>query len=411
MRLSFRSKKYYAYCGDSEKSTVSEVFKSNTGVPALKVLSSCEGKPTSPEVIETLVDKAEASPGKVSVAFPLHLFEVVNLSLPMMPEEAIERAMPYHLSKAFDKPLGDYIYDWQIYKKQKDSLQMAVYLFPLEKFQKITQEFEKKDMEVTHFEADVFAASAYLDMAGRLTSENACICAVIWRNSLSFAVVENGRLVLTRDVMLERPCKTSDDCIFELEDEDENEISYSPDLIDDADIEVDMAFEVETQEDAKAVGYDQGDSILAGFDILAGDTIAPEVDMFAPEVDTFVPEEESLGLVLELENNEGELEESIGVSSEVEVPMPVIEVRTPLDDYLDEVCLEIIRTRDYYTSVIKGKPVKAYFVLGAEVFFDQLNEVIQKTIGENIEMVVDTNVTSDCEPVLYAVGLGTGYRW
>ena len=123
--LNFLTKKgQYIYCGDKKYALLAKIMKNPAGKEELQVLAKAQKPCDDAETVKKLLDDAAISSGSISIALPLHFFQIVSLNIPMMPDAAIGRALPYHLSKSVDKPVSDYVYDWQISKRQKDILKI-----------------------------------------------------------------------------------------------------------------------------------------------------------------------------------------------------------------------------------------------------------------------------------------------
>jgi hypothetical protein len=79
--------------------------------------------------------------------------------------------------------------------------------------------------------------------------------------------------------------------------------------------------------------------------------------------------------------------------------------------YLNSINLEIMRTKDYHASVIKGGAIKQMVVAGAEVFWEQLAELAKNSMGIELEQLGPASTVPDSAPLTDAVCLGTGTRW
>ena len=374
----FRSRKHsYFLCGGRGHAYLGEA-----GGPLAHctLLAEAEGSCADPAVVARLLQEARPSAGGASLALPLHFFQTVNVAIPVMPDEAIGRALPYQLSKAVDKPIGDFVYDWQVSRRQKDHIQLNVYLFPSVLFHDLRKEFAQHQIEVAHLEPEIFAAFAYLDRNHRLADQDAALCAVVWPESLSFAVCEGGRLVLCRSVDLAQP-----------------EDGYQPRAELPAGFPATPVVEeeappAETPPPAPAASPEGNDSILAGFDIfgLADTPPAP------PAVEAAGPTD----LLLELQKELG--------TAELPPAPPPPSVSSPWEEYLDHITLETLRTRDFYSTIIKGRTIRSYFLLGAEAFLDPLRASLKKSIGEDIAPVCDPS--GDDSPLVLAIGTGAAAR-
>jgi len=397
MLFNFRSKKYYAYCGDGRKTVFAEIYRSKAGFPAMRLQGSDQiGESCNPETVGLLLEQSSPQSGKVAMALPLQFFEVVTLQLSIMPDEAVAKALPYNLAKQVSRPLGEYLYDWQITKRKKDHLLITVYLFPREIYKPLAEKFARSKLELAYLEADVFAAFSFLDSQGSLVDGEAVLLTIIWPDSISFAVWNNDILVLTRSMNLKRPERQDPETepVVDKSNVEPGQPSPSPEGKSDR-RETEKPLEVEPEGNDIVAAYDQGDSLLAGFEILAPDSIGHQDDAAPPK------DIGSDDLVLELEEP--------GEEKEPEPPKP--RIKTERENYLANINLEILRTRDYYTSIVKGQPIKSYFVLGAEDFSPELEEYLEKSLGEKPRRVMKDSGDPECPAALSVLGIGTGARW
>ncbi len=385
MSFLFRNKKQYVYCGDTNKSMLAEVVKTGDGKSAFGKIAMEDGLPTDAEVLRRLILQiAPTSAGEVAIAFPLHLFEVLSLSLPLLPEHAVVRTLPYHIAKAIDKPLSKYIYDWQINKRLKDQMQIAVYLFPADIYNRIQKQFSDHHLKVMFFEADAFSAFAYLDMLGVINKSEAALCTVIWPDGLTLGVCEAGKIRLARGVdliKLEDDAKAEEDNPMAAASGQVDKTARMPAVpVPDDMLRMETAEKPLANSGSTNIDNDaESMSILSGFDLIAADL--------------------SEGTGGENEDTASPLTPETTESIELE-----INSITTMQDYLKAISAEIIRTRDYFSSVMKGGQISAYYVIGAGDLFDNLRQHIMGTMGEElIEIVSDSG--------LRIIGLGAGTRW
>ena len=364
MKLPFQRRKKYVYCGGGNGALLAEVGRARDGRPALATLAAGSGSPVCPAHLRRLLSQeVQLTAGTVAMALPLHYFEVVNLTLPMLPDEAVGRTLPYHLAKAVDRPLSEYIYDWQVTRRLRDQLHVVAYLFPAKMYRELQEEFGRHHLELVFFEADVFAAFAYLELNGLLRSDAGTLCAIAWPESLSLAVCEDGRLELARSVELPRPEPPAG----------AGEGAEAPAA--EGPRENGRGGEVNPLPEAHA--------ILAGFDIFPADNGAAVADAG----------DGLLGL------------ETVAPQGQPPASGAPAGPR-PWDEYLESINIEIMRTRDYYASVIKGKKITSYCVLGAEDFFAQLQGLVRQATGEELRLLAEPPATSPGNPTLLVVGRG-----
>lgn len=343
-------KRHFTLTSSDNACFFGEVTRSPVGTAALTIHARTDTPITSEVAAPRLLSTLNALRGEVSLAVPLHFMEIVSIALPAMPDGAVGKALPYHLAKAVNRPLSDFIYDWQIVERHRDRLQVTVYLFPATKFQSLRSEFSRKHLEIKYLEADVFAAFSMLARENRLRADTATLCALIWQNSISLAVYESGLLTLVRTVSASQPQNAP---IHALNDQP-------------------PAVPAEPSP-ATAAHLDAGeeDSLLAGFDILSGGATPQSTPGIAPD------------------------------SAPVD---------TTWADYLQHIGLEIMRTRDYYASVVKGGAIKRAVIGGADSFWPELQRWGRTSLELELEPLTTLPETADCPPMLQAIAIGTGTR-
>jgi len=74
--------------------------------------------------------------------------------------------------------------------------------------------------------------------------------------------------------------------------------------------------------------------------------------------------------------------------------------------YLRAINLEIMRTNDYYVSVLKGKPLNKIFVGGADFFYSRLEQLIQANMSVQVALFPPQKVDADCDQNLAALCIG-----
>lgn len=369
MKLPFTNKSYFALTGDSERTMLAEISKGPTGTAQLHVLATTDSPITADVTIPRLLAGVGSLHGLVSMALPLTFFEVITTSIPVMPDGAVGKALPYHLAKALHQPLNEFIYDWQITGRFKDRLQVTVYLFPAGVFQKIRREFTRKQLKVSFFEPDVFAAFTFLFQEKMVPANDASLCVLLWQDSISLAVYEKGKLPLIRTVKAQQP--QGEICLQSPMDIELPSAAAVPELTDDLLILEEEKPHFDEQVDTA--------SILADFSILSSkETTGSKSEPSSLAVSASSPEESDT---------------------------------TSWADYLHRIPLEILRTRDYYASVQKGAAIRNIFVGGADGFWPELLESSNNLLGTQCQSLTATTGTPDCSPLLHVLALGTGARW
>jgi len=375
MKLPFSSKKYFALTGDSETTMLAEISKSSSGTAQLHILAKTDSAITEDVTIPRLLAGAGNIHGLVSMSLPLAFFEVITTSIPVMPDGAVGKALPYHLAKALHRPLNEFIYDWQVTGRFKDRLQITVYLFPAGLFHKIRREFTRKQIEISFFEPDVFAAYSFLFQEKMLLPNEACLCVLLWQDSVSLGVYEKGKLPLIRTVKAVQPSGE-----INLQSSVDIALPSSADL---PELTDDLLI---LDEDQPLRGRHTDDhidtaSILADFSVVTS------------------------------KNNTRSGAEAPS-SSETELAAPEDESDSASwPEYLQRIPLEILRTRDYYASIQKGAAIRNIFVGGADAFWQELSDSGNNLLGVQCKSLTGTTGTPDCSPLLHVLALGTGARW
>lgn len=371
MKLPFSTKRYLALTGDSRSTVLAEISKAPSGAAQLHILAKTDSAITADVTLPRLLAGAGNLHGLVSMSLPLAFFEVITTSIPVMPDGAVGKALPYHLAKALHRPLNAFIYDWQVTGRFKDRLQVTVYLFPAGVFHKIRREFTRKQIELSFFEPDVFAAFTFLFQEKMLPPNEAALCVLLWQDSISLAVYEKGKLPLIRTVKALQP---------------QGEISLRPAI----DIELPSSPLPELPDDLLILDEDQPHSdehidtasILADFSVLTSKEAARPGTESAPST----------------------------IAAAI-APSPEETDSATWPDYLHRIPLEILRTRDYYASIQKGAAIRNIFVGGADAFWTELSESSNNLLGVQCKSLTATTGGPDCSPLLHVLALGTGARW
>jgi len=371
MKLPFNTRRYLALTGDSESTMLAEVSKTPSGAAQMHILAQTDSAITEDVTIPRLLAGAGNLHGLISMALPLAFFEVITASIPVMPDGAVGKALPYHLAKALHRPLNEFIYDWQITGRFKDRLQVTVYLFPSGVFHKIRKEFIRKQIELSFFEPDVFAAFTFLFQEKMLPPNEAALCVLLWQDSISLAVYEKGKLPLIRTVKAVQP---------------QGEIGLQPPI----DIELPSSPLPELPDDLLILDEEDQPhsdehidtaSILADFSVLASkDTARAGTESTSSATAAITPASEEAD-------------------------------SATWSEYLHKIPLEILRTRDYYASIQKGATIRNIFVGGADAFWTELSENSNNLLGVQCKSLTATTEGPDCSSLLHVLALGTGARW
>ena len=374
MKLPFNTKKHLALTGDSQGTMLAEVLKGPSGTAQLHLIAKTDSPITAEVTIPRLLAGVGNLHGRVSMALPLAYFEMITTSIPVIPDGAVGKALPYHLAKALHRPLNEFIYDWQITARFKDRLQVTVYLFPAGMFHKIRREFTRKQIDLSFFEPDVFAAYTFLFQEKMLPPNESSLCVLLWQDSISLAVYEKGKLPLIRTVNVLQP---------------QGEINFqSP-----ANIALPLSDDLpRLTDDLLILDQDQphSDEQIDTASILADFCVLPSKEAARPGT------------------------ESTPSPSPAATPSSPEEAATDIAtwaDYLHRIPLEILRTRDYYASIQKGTAIRNIFVGGADAFWTELTESSNNLLGTQCKSLTATAGGPDCSPLLHVLALGTGARW
>lgn len=371
-----RKKRSFALSGTMERTILTEIIReTSTSEPTVQIIATAEGSPDQEVTIHRLLSSLPDVHGVVSVALPLHFFEIVSVSIPVMPEEAIGKALPYHLAKTLAKPLPDFIYDWQLNRRNKDNLEITACLFPAATFNTLRAELAHKQLEIKYLEPDVFAAFAYLDLTGRLPFDQTTLCTLIWPGYSSHAVYEKGKLKMLRSVPCAQP-PSPYPAGQEIAGPDGPEESPPA-----------KSEKVSAGPGADIFGRDgDNNSIFADFSLSA---VENEVLSTSPAAEFTAPESAR--------------EEEHGQSAS---SLPAADWH----EYINNLGLEIIRTTDFYGLILKGSNIKHFFLGGGDEFNLELNSVTKSAIGLESERLYRHEWSQDMPAPLEAICIGTGAR-
>lgn len=387
MSLILRQKRQYACCVSEDEILMADMRKGRKGgEPSVHCLSSSSGNMGDAGTVTRLLTGIDRRKARVALVLPLSAFEIVTVTVPPVAREAVARLLPYNLSKVIDRPVSDCIFDWQVAQKFKDRHELTVYLYPAAEFQKLRLEMQGRQKEIAWFEPDVFSACSYLEFCGKVPKDGGLICVLIWQKSISMVVYENERITLVRSVDLVVPLSPyrsdteeeegdRDGALEEAEERKEfSEVSESESG------QVVMSVEGWEEEQEPVLDpffFEEEDDILAGFDLQHDEDVA------------IVPPEEANS-----------------------APKPAEEAREQEDwqGYLQNINLELMRTADYHTSVLKGKSIKKVFVGGKEPFHEFLEKGIKGAMGVMVEPFPPITLEADCPEHLAALCIGALQR-
>ncbi len=366
----------YALVGDRKRALLAAKNPSPTGAAAATPLGWADSSLVEAKSIHQLMANISSPKGEVAISLPLEQFEILTLSINKVPREVVAKILPFHVGKVLDEPLSDFIYDWQIVKEQKDALQINVFLFPAKAFSDLRTILGHYKLTPSSLEPDVFSACAYLESQTQLPGDEATMIVLLWPQSISIAIYDNGTLVLNRNVLAKMPEKGLEENLEEFPEE----LSAEEDVFEQEIVAPEMeTAPAEEEEEAPSLYQSNHDDLLANFLIeTKGDaTPAPTMDDSSKE-DSVVFEE----------------------------PTSPISSAPSEASYISQVSLELMRTRDYFNSVVKGNQIKTVFVGGGDDLWPELSAELESTLGLTIENLVDPERSSMDDAVFEAVSIG-----
>jgi hypothetical protein len=379
----------YALCASETEALLAEVTGGKKEAFSVRNISTALRDKGDEIAVKRLFASTGRKKAKVALVLPLSSFEIVSVTVPAVNLEAVARLLPYNLSKVLASPVNDYIYDWQVVQTFAERQELTVYLYSVAMFNKLQQDLQERQKEITWFEADVFSACSYLELCGLGEGDGAVLCVLIWQGSISIAVYELGRISMARSVDLCLP----------------DESYYEEDLSSDiTEVEVQNAGQEVAATGETISGMDRGQEMLAVevFDLVETDE--------AGQSGTFQDEEDILTGFFSLQDNKSE--PVIAVNSDAACPTEVEAEnlgppgRQKWQEYMQNINLEIMRTNDYNVSVLKGKPFNKIYIGGAESFYPALEQVIKGAIGTQVEKFPPLKVAADCDQTLAALCVG-----
>ncbi len=363
----------YALVGDFDRALLAAKNPSPTGTTSATPLGWADCPLSEAKSVHQVMANLSNPSGDIAISLPLDQFEVLSLTVNKVPREVVAKILPYHITKVLDEPLADFIYDWQIAKELKDSLQLNVFLFPAKMFQELRNTLGHYKLNPTILEPDVFSACAYLESRNLFQADQATMIALLWPKSISIAIYDKENLVLTRNVKLEKP---------QLKDIDEvlHESSESSDIemLD----EVMPADSGDEPSQPESIFEPNPDDLLANFLIA---TRKDEGEQAAAEFTAPAPDDHD-------------------IFNALPVSPQAAGQRWPA--YINHVSLELMRTRDYFNSVVKGNQVKTVFVGGGEDSWHTLSSEFENSLGINVRHLMDPEFATIGDALFEAVSIG-----
>lgn len=377
----------FVLCAGEKMSVFASLTLSGANVTPIKVLASVEREEEKHIDAGALLAGSGRKKGEVALVLPLKDFDIVNVTVPAVPRKAVARMLPYNLSKVLDTPVSDHIFDWQVAQTFKDRHELAVYLFPVAHYNAIKQSLSARQKEIVWFEPDVFSACAYLESLKLEILNETVLVMLIWETSVSIAVYEDQCITLVRSVDLILPegnpreeKERLDNEKKEKEKEEAEEVEKKNDVeYGEIELVLDVVEPLEDHTIIDPFKSLESDSILAGFDLQQGS-------------DDPVPLPE----------------QAVEPGQE---PVESLVAQKPVwSEYIQGLTLEIARTGDYHSSVLKGKRVGQVFVGGGEVFFDELNKEITESQSVGVASFPPEKIEAECDQNIAALCLGALQR-
>lgn len=389
---SLSKKRMFVLTGTEELSALCELGQPGSAGSTVEVLGRTDASPVAEVSLPRLLASGANIKGDLAIVLPLHFFETVSISLPQLPEGVIGKALPYHLSKSISKPIGEYIFDWHVTERLKDRLQLMVYLFSSSIFSSMRTALSGSGIQIKYLEADVFAACAFLEKEQRLSSEHATLIVLLWQNNISMAVYDAERLILIRAIPLAQAPSSSEKitaekiAAFSVESAGS---SSPPEEAPDDDLQMVMMDQEISQPAGDKPGKIIQDLGLAGWDIFTGET-----DHNKEAADYKRKAGSSLAKA-PLESPDTEL--------------PSVSRRI---DYCRQVGLEILRTRDYFVTVMKGRQIGRIYVGADSSLVQELNLCNREFVGLEMLSLTDGRVSDlgSFPALLQVMAIGAGIR-
>jgi len=195
----------FALAAGSTEAQLFRVVPRPGGAPGLEMLAAFPGPPTAPATFAGLGEALAGRRGHLHVSLPLFAFETATIDLPITSREAVGKVLPYHLGKILSRPLGDFVFDWQIVRKQKDSARVSVFLLPAMLENGLKQALSATRVSLASIEPDIFSLFAYAGLVSPLPEKGSLLALIVHDNFIVQGFYENGKLRLVRELKLPVP--------------------------------------------------------------------------------------------------------------------------------------------------------------------------------------------------------------
>ncbi|MDA3971173.1 MAG: hypothetical protein PF442_07460 [Desulfobulbaceae bacterium] len=364
-----KGKKTYALVGSMHKTLFAEQRVAGSINPEfLDVISSVQEGIDAEGAVSRLLANRRMSQGEVCISLSLHQFEIVNLSINTIPDEAVGKVIPFHLSKSLAGSIDDFIYDWQITKYGKSRLAISVILFPRAAQMRLCQELQKYKLTCKTLEPDIYSAAIFLEQSRRIAPEDVSIVVIVWNKSISVGVYAQEKFAVIRPIILHQP-----DEPFPVPGQDSS-----------------------STEDKSPLGDKQG---IAG-DVASGESQPARVDIFpdAPPADDILAD----FLISTKQDGESPLAMAQTEDEGEQESQP----ENPWQEYFNQIRLELMRTRDYYNSMIKGDAIRKVFIGCGPELFNEIQPILSDALEIQVASLTEEMEEPQQSDVCFALGVG-----
>lgn len=358
-----KGKKTYALVGSMHKTLFAEQRVAGAINPEfLDVISSVQQGIDAEGAVSRLLANRRMSQGDVCISLSLQQFEIVNLSINTIPDEAVGKVIPFHLSKSLAGSIDDFIYDWQITKHGKSRLAISVILFPRAAYLRLCQELQKYKLTCKTLEPDIYSAAIFLEQSRRIGPEDVSVVVIVWSNSISVGVYAQEKFAMIRPIILQQP-----DEPYPVPGQDKSSI----------DDKQGIAGEVSSGESQPARG-----------DIFPD--VPPADDILA---DFLIPTKQEGESPLAMAQPEDEIEQES-------------QPENPWQEYFNQIRLELMRTRDYYNSMIKGDAIRKVFIGCEAELFNEMQPILSEALEIQVASLTEEMEEPQQSDVCLALGVG-----
>jgi hypothetical protein len=392
-------KNRHVLCSGDTEIVYANIRAGRKGIPQVTTFARLSRELNKPFNAASLAAGTGRKKLQLALVLPLREFSIVSVTVPPVDREAVAKMLPYSLAKALDQPVTDFIYDWQVAQRFKDRQELTVYLFPSTTFEDYRRELQARGREITWFEPDVFSASSFLEAGGFVAAQTTVLSVLAWGTSVSIVVFGENRVSLVRTVDLIQPPGRPGEI--------ESVSGQSGTAGMEAENSGDRMLAEATLVEATRAGNGRGENIAVSG---SGERGAPGLEVEDSSFSDLLAgfglqdgSEPERRLVREdEEQREGTLEETSQPPATLHVDR--------WQEYIDALNLEIMRTVDYHSSVLKGAPIQEIFLGGCESFFEELSAIINTGHAITVHHFPPVEIEADCGQLLAALCIGATQR-